>query len=475
MGLTERKRSGNSFAGSKLNVPGQGIYVVKNNDGEKLQINEQKNRIPRPSQTPTPTISQTNTETQTPTPTPTNTETQTPTPTITPTNTLTPTPTITPTVSCSIPSGLTYNNALFEYSGVSFYTSFTETCEALFSIDTSGFTSTGITWGIRTYSVLPNIGDYIWRDPIISTQCIPLDDGYYIINSLLPNPYIIQVSGSTVIDIPTCGIDPISLSQPFMYFETFDTNYLSPSALTSGDSVLEMYRYSDNLYTSSGDTGCTASWDVLDGENMLYFPGLAGGCWPPPCTGSCPTLYYTNQDISFMYQSGYSYTIYFVGKPLSGSTVEGPIFADDWDYPTTSGHEKLYVKDNKDIYFRVKTNGLGGLLFDIPVETNVDSNDLENKNLRVFSVRANDTRDTINDSVFTYVNNTQTTATTQSFVSNDTSTNFVTAILGGNAINEPSTNNYEGYFAELIMFKDFHDEYTHWKVVNFLKNRWNIT
>jgi surface protein len=64
MGLGARKKSGNLFAGSKLNVPGQGIYNVKKFTGYKIEFGEQKNRTPRPSSTPL--IS------STPTPTPTN-------------------------------------------------------------------------------------------------------------------------------------------------------------------------------------------------------------------------------------------------------------------------------------------------------------------------------------------------------------------------------------------------------------------
>lgn len=40
MGLTTRKKSGNNFNGSKLNVPGQGISNVK--PGGDNKINEKK-------------------------------------------------------------------------------------------------------------------------------------------------------------------------------------------------------------------------------------------------------------------------------------------------------------------------------------------------------------------------------------------------------------------------------------------------
>jgi hypothetical protein len=101
MGRSLRKKSGNLFAGSKLNVPGQGIYTVKAFTGYKLQVDEQKNRVPRPSQTPS----------NTPTPTPTITPSITPTPTITPSITPTITPSITPTPT-ETPKCITYKLTL---------------------------------------------------------------------------------------------------------------------------------------------------------------------------------------------------------------------------------------------------------------------------------------------------------------------------------------------------------------------------
>ena len=105
MGFSSRKRTKSIYMGSKLSVPGQGIYTAKLSPSEKTQVNIQSNREPRPSSTPKPVLSSTPTPTPTPlpstsvTPTPTITPTNTVTPTITPTNTVTPTitPTETPT------------------------------------------------------------------------------------------------------------------------------------------------------------------------------------------------------------------------------------------------------------------------------------------------------------------------------------------------------------------------------------------
>lgn len=94
--FVSRKKSGNIFAGSKLNVDGQGIYnvkIFKNDITKKIRQDLPGGEGTPP--TPTPTVTPTNTIT--PTVTPTNTQTPTPTPSVTPTYTPTVTPTVTPT------------------------------------------------------------------------------------------------------------------------------------------------------------------------------------------------------------------------------------------------------------------------------------------------------------------------------------------------------------------------------------------
>jgi len=98
MGLTSRNKSGRLIGGSRLNVPGQGIYTVIRQPNDKDPIKTQsKEGHSRPKPTPDSTLTPTPTVTPTITPTPTLTPTPTVTPTITPTSTLTPTPSLTPT------------------------------------------------------------------------------------------------------------------------------------------------------------------------------------------------------------------------------------------------------------------------------------------------------------------------------------------------------------------------------------------
>jgi len=99
MGLIRRNKSGRLIGGSKLNVPGQGVYTVVRQPNDKLIIGP---KIEPPYVAPEPTPKQKDKLPITPTPTPTITPTITPTPSITPTHTPTTTPTPTTTITPSI-------------------------------------------------------------------------------------------------------------------------------------------------------------------------------------------------------------------------------------------------------------------------------------------------------------------------------------------------------------------------------------
>jgi len=73
MGLIRRKTSGYRFAGSKLNVPGQGIYVVKDTPQDPVSvrgINPTPEKRPTPTPSPKPPVTPTPTPSITPTITP---------------------------------------------------------------------------------------------------------------------------------------------------------------------------------------------------------------------------------------------------------------------------------------------------------------------------------------------------------------------------------------------------------------------
>jgi hypothetical protein len=99
--------------------------------------------------------------------------------------------------------------------------------------------------------------------------------------------------------------------------------------------------------------------------------------------------------------------------------------------------------------------------------------DLNSKDLRVFSIRAQDTGDLISTAAYSYVNGIQTSSVTQTNLSTFTAPNSI-ANLGG-IDDGDSLNTYRGYFGEIIIFNELHSIDTHTKVINFLKERWNIT
>ena len=276
------------------------------------------------------------------------------------------------------------------------------------------------------------------------------------------------------------SINPLSLN-PTVYFQTFDTSYLTPSSPSFGAPITEIRQYTAETYTAI-PPDCAPVWGTLNSSDLLYFYTGSGGCWPPPCTGECNSIFYeVNQNINFMSTSGYSFTLYFVAKPLSGVTNPFTdvhyIFDDapeNRGTPRTVNVERLVMYNNKDVYLRTETSDYNFIL-DLPIEVNSDVTELESKNLRVFSVRAKDTGDLVNTVAYSYVNGIQTTAITQSVVTTSTTTGLDYFSIGG--ISEIGTydEQYTGYFGELIIFNEFHSLSTHNSIVNFLKERWGIT
>jgi hypothetical protein len=134
----------------------------------------------------------------------------------------------------------------------------------------------------------------------------------------------------------------------------------------------------------------------------------------------------------------------------------------------------MYVKDNKDIYFRSKRLGINSDVIDIPFEINISENDLETKNTRVFSLRTKDPLNTTSIAATSYINGVETTAITQTNVSNVTTESSIPFLIGAGATDGPSYEMYQGYFGELIIFNTYHDLTTHNSIIDFLKNRWGI-
>ena len=443
MGLERRKKSGRDFGGTKLNVPGEGIFTVKRTPNDKTHIHKQIGRIPRPSQTPTPTPSVT--------------------PTITPS--VTPSVTPTPSLPCVIPSGLTQTLALFETNNNFFTTGITSTCESLYQILVSGFT-TGNSYSISTVNSPIQVGDRIYLDVSGNATCQTIPDGYYIIDYTTLSPYSIEVSGGTVINLPTCEIDPISLGQPYLYYQSFDLSYFTPPNPSTGVGITEIYRYNDSLFSGlTLSTGCTPTLETINGQEMLYFPGFF----------SCDSPFYdTNQSLDFMLTTGYSYTIYFVGKPLSGTSITCPVFGNRNSPSAIDNDLRFGVVNSKDFTLLIRNTGfVGTTVLDLPIEINIDSQSLMNKDVRVISVRAQDPSNTTDIAAYGYVNGLMTSSIPQTNLVSPSISNKPVKIGGTESLG-PGSLRYQGYLGEIIVFTTFHDESTHYWVTQFLKNRWNI-
>ena len=300
-----------------------------------------------------------------------------------------------------------------------------------------------------------------------------------------PTPTPTTTETQTPTPTPTqtnSGIDPVSLS-PLVYYQTYDTNFLFPPSPNIGDPIDFMYRYNDSADEITGYTNNSgaptislpAVYTGLSGNNMLYFDGVSVD---GVNTGS---TYINLVDIDFMRFSGYQYTIYLVAKPIGQVGTTSFVFRRQGTQFGSLRQVAMRVTLSGDVEFLTRQgSGFGTTnIVNLTVENNADINELDSKNLRVFSIRAQDPGDLITNAAFAYVNGIQTTAVTQTSLSTDTNPSDLFCIGGvglnfGGGVYEgwPS---YKGYIAEIIMFNTIHDITTHDNVVLFLKNRWGIT
>ena len=284
-------------------------------------------------------------------------------------------------------------------------------------------------------------------------------------------------------------INPLSLGQPSVYYQTFDTNFLSPTNPNNGTPINFMYRYNDNNYQLTGATAelgfstnftggglKPAEFTNLNGYNMLYFNGPTGDTqtWNE-VTGS---TYVSNFDLDFTRFPNYSFTVYVVAKPITGNSTTQFIFRNQNVGPNTRGCA-LRILSNPPRVNLLTARDAGPSyrqILNINIEENNNVGEFDTKDLRIFSVRAQDPLNLVNTAAYSYVNGVQTTAVTQTNLATE-SVALPRLAIGGSVFSDNINvvPGYKGYLAEVIIFNTMHDLDTHNRVVDFLKNKWGIT
>jgi type VI secretion system secreted protein VgrG len=233
--FVSRKKSGNVFAGSKLNVDGQGIYTEKNITPDLFKKFPKQTLVSggnppsqTPTNTPTPTITPTNTVTPTNTITPTQTSTVTPTNTITTTPTNTPTPTITQTVTPTpsiTPSPLP---PTIEY--------FQDCCDGL-TVYKVGGVSTPIIVGNTYYITTNGFSGCVTAlsGPPYDSQSLIISVSSYSscvlceVDNPCPSPTPTPTPTNTVTPTPTITPTPTTTIPPSCDFTGFDVSTPTPT------------------------------------------------------------------------------------------------------------------------------------------------------------------------------------------------------------------------------------------------------
>jgi hypothetical protein len=272
-------------------------------------------------------------------------------------------------------------------------------------------------------------------------------------------------------------IDPISLGQPLVYFQTFDTNspYVNPANPSDATQITSFGRYTDNGLTATGvGNGTFRTFRFSDRRGEIY--PYNNGVVRLNGTNSNQRMTFGNNQLFAPYIStGAEYTIYLVASPyaLSGDNTGlrvvtmGGALANErcisiWQFydatPATYAIA-LNTGDGSEI--------IGGM----GVGDNLEVNEYSNSPLAVYSFRVKD-RGIGNLYAEGYINGyLRNSRDSIKDLSNRTTTT-TTSSIGGRSNTTTQLSRMD--FGEFIFFPTYHSEEVHSSVVEFLCNRWGI-
>lgn len=269
------------------------------------------------------------------------------------------------------------------------------------------------------------------------------------------------------------GLDPILLGQPKLWVTSSDTSYLtniSGSTPSNGGSLDVFKRFNDSSFNPTSLTSNKAIYSILANQPHPY--GYV--FW----NGSATTAlgYYragTITDFSFLHQSGSSSTIYWVHK---NNTIENTSTTKVLASTTVQSGNRGFLLSINNTTTTLRLPSLT-IYNDVPA-TNVLIATTSQSYTRtvdnpivLYSFRTDLSKSIGQDASWVYINGNldNTTQLTNAPSFSATSNNQM------NVGNRNSNGlRFNGYVGDLIIFNGIHDEATHLKICNYLKDKWRI-
>lgn len=269
------------------------------------------------------------------------------------------------------------------------------------------------------------------------------------------------------------GLDPLLLGQPKLWVTSSNINYLqNASSLppANGDLLNRFLRYNDSgLNPLRISNTNRATYNIISGQTHPY--GYLN--WNLNITSTGNYSGGTNTDFSFMHLSGGSSTVYWIFK---NNTSENTATSKAAATTITSSNDNgfiLYIANNG-ATLRTPTlliyRGSGGT--STLINTLQDYDRTVDYPVSLYSWRTDLTKSIGQDACWSYINGKLNNTTQIINTPSSVSTSFSPINIGNRAI---GGIRFMGYIGDLIIFDGIHDEATHLKICNYLKDKWRIS
>ena len=269
------------------------------------------------------------------------------------------------------------------------------------------------------------------------------------------------------------GLDPLLLGQPKLWITSSDPTYLvnlTGGTPSDGDSLNVYNRFNDSSFNPTSPVSNKAIYSIIGSQPHPY--GYIG--WYGSTTANGYYRVGTTTDFSFLHQSGSSSTIYWIHKnnPIENTSITKVLAA-----TAVSSANIGFIMTINNVNATVRRlvlaiyKGVAGQNVISFSPVNYYSKNIDYP-IELNSIRIDLNNSVGQDAAWWYING----KIDSVGVLNNTPSVSATHSTQLNIGNRNSGGlRYNGYIGDFIVFNGIHDEATHLKICNYLKQKWRIS
>jgi hypothetical protein len=280
------------------------------------------------------------------------------------------------------------------------------------------------------------------------------------------------------------GINPISLGQPVVYFQSFDTSstFINPANPAPDQQITSLSRYDDGSFTtvSAANTDRRRYLAPTNSQNLKPYGVVLFGGLNLSVDSNQRAWFGDTSTLAFMTNPNFAYSIYLVYKPRTPDLLNSIkyIFSTAPNTTGTSvrgvslGISQGGVVDTQVTVYNVRIGG-NQLYSSLGMGDRQSTiNSFNDQPLRLISIRAFD-GNLSDPSLWLYLNGVFSQTRTKIIDITTTANTQLQPTFAG--LRNSTANLGLMNLGEFIIFNEFHSEDTHNKINQFLMNKWQIT